>query len=112
MRYRLAPSFALVVFVFSVVLLVAVGILYLAGDVPASATSLHLTEADWRTEDTPGFRPPPPTLEGGAVPPAWQRVALPTVLPPQADAASSARSITWLKLAVPARPAAAGPIAL
>lgn len=119
MRYRPTPLFANVVFVFSVALLVAVGVWYLVADgTPQPSASLHLTQADWQRADAPGFSAPPPTLDSKGLPDTWQRVALPLALPilpmdvrPQADAAGPIRT-TWVKLSIQGQPLPSGPLAL
>jgi len=119
MRYRPTPLFANAVFVFSVALLVAVGVWYLvAGGTPPLSASLHLTQADWQRVDAPGFSAPPSTLDSKALPDTWQRVVLPLALPilpmdvrPQADAAGPIRT-TWVKLSTQGQPLPSGPLAL
>lgn len=118
MRYRPAPLFANLVFVFSVALLTVVGALYLGvGSMQPSAASLHMTQAAWQAADSPGFSAPPPTMDSKALPNTWQQVVLPLALPiallRQAEAnASSTTRTTWLKLSTHELPDAPGPLAL
>lgn len=119
MRSRPIPFVANAVFVVSVLLLFMVGIFYSQAGREPPAASLHLTQADWQVDDATGFSEPPPTLDGNAMPDAWQRVALPMArsiaLVRQASSAkatSKASRITWLRLRVPGLSARATRLAL
>ena len=119
MSTRPAPLFAKAMFVFSLALLVIVGMFYAeAGSEPSSADSLHLTQADWQTTDGSGFQAPPPTFDSASLPNVWQHAALPyapaIALLRQAGAKAQSRAVhtTWLRIAVPASPVQSGPLAL
>lgn len=119
MRTRPASLFAKAVFVFSLTLLVMVGVFYAdAGSGPSSAESLHLTQADWQTTDGSGFQAPPPTVDSALLPNAWQHAALPYAPPiallrqAGAKAQSGVVHTTWIRIAVPASPRYSGPLAL
>ncbi|MET3445610.1 sensor histidine kinase [Ralstonia sp. 1138] len=119
MRTRPASLFAKAVFVFSLTLLVIVGVFYAdAGSGPSSAESLHLTQADWQTTDGSGFQAPPPTVDSASLPNAGQHTALPYAPPiallrqAGAKAQSGVVHTTWIRIAVPASPQHSGPLAL
>ncbi|PLC42609.1 sensor histidine kinase [Ralstonia pickettii] len=119
MRTRPASLFAKAVFVFSLTLLVIVGVFYAdAGSGPSSAESLHLTQADWQTTDGSGFQAPPPAVDSASLPNAWQHAALPYAPPiallrqAGAKAQSGVVHTTWIRIAVPASPQHSGPLAL
>lgn len=119
MRYRPAPLLANAVFVFSVALLVMVGVFYSkAGGAQATVTGLHLTQADWQVTDAPGFTAPPSTVDSASLPNTWHPAALP-LAPPIAllrQAGTKANALvvhtTWLRLSVPRSPVLSGPLAL
>lgn len=119
MRTRPASLFAKAVFVFSLTLLVIVGVFYAdAGSGPSSAESLHLTQADWQTTDGSGFQAPPPTVDSASLPNAWQHAALPYAPPiallrqAGAKAQSGVVHTTWIRIAVPASAWHSMPLAL
>lgn len=119
MRLRPASLFAKAVFVFSVALLVIVGMFYSdAGNRQAAGTALHLTQADTQDTDAPVFSTPPVTLDSASLSNAWRQVALP-LAPPIAlvrqagtKAHPSIVHTTWLRVAVPAVSASPTPLAL
>ncbi|MEV8472317.1 sensor histidine kinase [Ralstonia sp. UNC404CL21Col] len=119
MRTRPASLFAKAVFVFSLTLLVIVGVFYAdAGSGPSSAESLHLRQADWQTTDGSGFQAPPPTVDSASLPNAWQHAALPYAPPiallrqAGAKAQSGVVHTTWIRIPVPASPRHSVPLAL
>lgn len=101
----------------SLLLLVIVGIFFSGnGGKHSSATSLHLTQADWQVDDAIRFRAPSPTQDSASLPDTWQRATLP-LAPPiallrQASANANTTLTTWLRLSVPASSGYAGPLAL
>ena len=119
MKSRPKSFLANAVLVFSLLLLVIVGIFY-SGAVSrrSSATSLHLTQTDWQVDDAQGFNAPPPALDSASLPNTWQHAALP-LAPPiallrQASTKTNATIVhtTWLRLSVPGLPSYSGPLAL
>jgi signal transduction histidine kinase len=107
---------------FSIAVLVAAGSRYLENDSSHSAAaSRHLTRADWQETVEAGFSAPPATLDSGALPAAWQSVALPfspsIALLRQAESATAgniakAVRVTWLKVAIDSVPTDAHVLAL
>ncbi len=118
MRHRPTFLFANAVFVFSVTLLIAVGIWYAEGDAAQpSAASLHLTQADWQVAEAPRFTTPPSTLDSKNLPAAWQRIILPGTLPnamarPANTHAPSNIQVTWIKLSTHGLAIPSGPLVL
>lgn len=104
MRHRPSSLFSYAVFVFSVALLIAVGIWYSEEDAAQPSTaSLHLTQADWQVVEVPGFTTPPSTLDRKNLPSAWQHIMLPGTLPkamaqPANAHADSHIQVIWIKL--------------
>lgn len=119
MRVRPASLFAKAVFVFSVALLVIVGMFYSDADTQqAAGNALHLTQADTQDTDAPVFSTPPATLDSASLPNAWRQVTLP-LAPPiallrQAGAKAHPPVVhrTWLRITVPAVPQSSTPLAL
>ncbi|RDU95485.1 sensor histidine kinase [Trinickia dinghuensis] len=116
--YRPVPLVANAVFVFSLVLLIIVGLFYseVSSEQPPTA-SLHLTQADWQVEDTPGFSAPPSTLDSDSLPNEWRHVTLPLArsiaLVHQARTTKATAShITWLRLSVSGLPSRADHLAI
>lgn len=114
-----SPFLVKVIFVVSVVLLLAVSALDIkAAGMAQPAESLHMTQAEWQVVDAPGFSAPPATLDSRTLPDAWQHVSLPLALPiallrqAKAIAATGATRITWLKLSTHGLHPAPGPLAL
>jgi len=104
MRYRPSSLFSYAVFVFSVALLIAVGIWYSEEDAAQPSTaSLHLTQADWQVAQASAFTTPPSTLDSKNLPSAWQHIMLPGTLPnamaqPANAHADSHIQVIWIKL--------------
>ena len=104
MRHRPSSLFSYAVFVFSVALLIAVGIWYSEEDAAQPSTaSLHLTQADWQVAQASAFTTPPSTLDSKNLPSAWQHIMLPGTLPnamaqPANAHADSHIQVIWIKL--------------
>lgn len=119
MKLRPASLFSSAIFVFSLALLVAVGAWYLQTSNAGSATSLHLTHAEWQDTDTRVTAAPPLSIDRSSLPPTWQAIVLPATLPvnpgPQTqtgDAGQTPLRTTWIRLTPDERNVAAGPLML
>lgn len=119
MNYRLAPFIANVVLVLSMALLGVIGAFFggTAGLLHSEAV-LHLTQADWQVDDSPGFSAPPLKQDSSALPDTWKQVALPLALPiallRQAESPRSdkATRTTWIRVSTRGLPASSSPLAL
>lgn len=121
MRNRGVPLFVSAVLVFSMALLVAVGVWYTAGDgLQPSEARAHLMRADWQAMDTRGMTAPPSAMDSRSLPQAWQHTELPQALPPapalhpsRADLpANTISSITWIRVPTQGLSFPRGPLVL
>ncbi|MFZ6678534.1 ATP-binding protein [Undibacterium sp. Tian12W] len=102
------------------ILLTGAVIWHVAADTAqSSASSLHLTEAQWQLASEPGMPPPPSIVNSNSLPANWQTVALPLALPvallrqaKSGTGSNAASSITWLKLSLTGLHEQAAPLAL
>lgn len=112
MKIRPASLLPIAVFLFSLALLIAVGIWYVQTDSLAGPASLHLMQAEWQdtdttsdaTPDTTNRSMPPSVLDSAALPDDWQTARLPSALPltapPQGAAATATTTnirTTWVR---------------
>ncbi|HEV7776846.1 MAG TPA: sensor histidine kinase [Luteibacter sp.] len=119
MKNMPAPRFAYGALVICLALLAFIAMRYAdQADKPRPNASLHLTQADWQVQDSPGFSTPPMAWHGSDLPGTWRPVTLPLALPidlmRQAEfpAATQTTRVTWIRLMTPRVPGGPGPLAL
>jgi len=97
-----------------------VGAWYLQTSNAGSATSLHLTHAEWQDTDTRVTAAPPLSIDRSSLPPTWQAIVLPATLPVNPGPQTQTRRCparpplrtTWIRLTPDERNVAAGPLML
>ncbi|MNR80597.1 Sensor protein VraS [compost metagenome] len=111
MRYSSTGLLSGAIFVFSLVLLIAVGAWYLETDSSKPVhPSLHLTQASWQASDAASYSAAPTAVDSKTLGASWQPVRLPQALPlatlssgaakqsTQAVADANAIRTTWIRL--------------
>jgi signal transduction histidine kinase len=119
LRNRPARLLANAVLVFSVAILIAVGLWYVfAEGVQPSSAGVHLTRADWQTTQANDMTLPPLTIDTRSLPDAWQPAVLPQAMPatrPKATPGSPVNTIggvTWIRVFTRGLSLPAGPLVL
>jgi signal transduction histidine kinase len=114
MRYSPARLLANTIFVFSMSLLFAVGVWYLAADSDQSEqANVHLTQASWQVSDAPSFNAPSAKFDSKTLSGQWQQISLPLSLPlaeksaarsDQANNSANGIRSTWIRFSLDGLP--------
>ncbi|KLU21875.1 histidine kinase [Caballeronia mineralivorans PML1(12)] len=102
MIHRPARFPANAILVFSVTLLIAVGVWYTGtGGAKSTGGAVHFTQAEWQSTDAPDFSPPPTAFESRTLPGSRHYVTLPAQLPantPRSTPTAPDIRTTWIRL--------------
>ena len=97
-----------------ILILLALSLVFLYGQAVGSNVQVgvhHLTQGKWQLAEASAFDAAPAVQDSRALTGPWLQAALPLSLP-STDASHSDTRITWLRVALPAAAAGAGPLAL